>query len=702
MYTQALQNDLLNQTKQWQKQTIIDVNTPEAIKNLSSILRYHDWRYYILADPIISDYEYDQLFQLLKEAEATNPQLIFPDSPTQRIATGLTKDFPEVEHIVPMLSLDNSYNIEDLNEWEKRVQKTAELEQVEFSAEPKFDGSGISLIYENDQLVRGATRGDGLKGEDITTNLKILRSIPLSAKFSKYGIHTIEIRGEVVIRKDFFKEMNKRRIEEGLAPLANPRNSAAGSLRMQDPQEVAKRGLEAFVYHVSYAVDKTGNDLLKEQIKTHSECIEMLYQLGFKSPADELKTFINTDALQHYCNEWEIKRDNYPYEIDGMVLKVNTLNTQQKVGSTSHHPRWAMAYKFKARQASTKLIDVVFNVGRTGAVTPVAKLEPVQIGGVTVSSVSMFNEEFLIVKDIRIGDTVLVERAGDVIPYIAKSVADVRTGNEQKIDYPTSCPVCSTPLVKPEEEAVWRCTNIACEAQVVERMIHFVSKNAMNIKGFGERYIRRFHEMGLLDSIVDIYRLDYNQIFTLEGFKEKSVENLKTAIEKSKDQPIHRLIFGLGMRYVGEQTAKTLANRVANVLELATLSEEQLMELEDIGPKVATGILEFFANKENIHLIEQLASLGVNIENQKSAKISRSALSGKTFVITGTLEKYSRDEATEKIENLGGKVTGSVSSKTNYLIAGEAAGSKLAKAQKLGINVLNEEEFINLLQSSTP
>ncbi len=700
MYSPEELSMLNTQTQDWLSNSQQRVSNIEQVKELSKVLRYHEWRYYVLSDPIVSDFEYDQLFKKLKQAEERDSNLILSDSPTQRISHALTKDFPEVEHIVPMLSLDNSYDIDDLNDWEKRIKGMINEGEITFSAEPKFDGSGISVIYENDQFLRGATRGDGLIGEEITTNLRILKSLPLSAAFSKYGIQKVEIRGEVVIRKDVFKEMNTKRIEEGLPPLANPRNSASGSLRMQDPQEVAKRGLEAFVYHVSYAIDIEGNSVLGSKIETHSDCINMLYSLGFKTPYEELNIYDNTDKLLTYCNEWEQKRDSYPYEIDGMVLKVNSLSAQEEVGSTSHHPRWAMAFKFKARQASTKLLDVIFNVGRTGAVTPVAKLKPVQIGGVTVSSVSMFNEEFLLTRDIRIGDTVLVERAGDVIPYIAKSVHDVRDGSEKSIIYPSECPICNSKLIKPEEEAVWRCENIyGCEAQVVERMIHFVSKNSMNIKGFGDKYIRRFHELGMLNTIVDIYRLDYDAILNLEGFKEKSVDNLRSAIEVSKKQSLHRLIFGLGMRYVGEQTAKTLANSVTDILELKDFTEEQLMELEDIGPKVANGIKVFFENEENILVIESLRSLGVNTTREAASATFSNVLAGKTFVITGTLPSYSRDEAKAKIEDFGGKVTGSVSAKTDYLLAGEAAGSKLAKAQSIGtVSIINEQEFENLIK----
>lgn len=692
MYKSEEQQKLLEKSKKYLK----NAGKHLDVKELSDILRYHDWRYYVLSEPVISDFEYDQLFKLLKDIEAKHPELITPDSPTQRVAKGLTKDFPEVKHIVPMLSLENSYDEEDLNDWHERLKKLIEKEKIEYSAEPKFDGGGISLLYEDDFFIRGATRGDGQVGEEITTNLKILRSIPLKAEFSKYGIHKIEIRGEVLINKEVFKKINKERIESGLSVLANPRNAATGSLRMQDQQEVAKRGLEAFVYHVSYAVDKSGNDLFEKKLLSHSKCIEMLTNLGFKTPGKELKVFDQMNQLLKYCHEWETKRDGYPYEIDGMVLKVNNLTMQRLAGATSHHPRWAMAFKFKARQATTILKEVIFNVGRTGAVTPVAKLEPVPIGGVTVSSVSMFNEEFVSSKDIRIGDTVIVERAGDVIPYIVKSVVEARKGKEKKIIFPDKCPSCQSELQKVEEEAIWRCNNINCPDQVVEKLIHFVSKDAMDIKGFGGANVQKFYSLGLLSTIPEIYQLDFNRIAELEGFKEKSINNLKEAIEASKQQPLNRVIYGLGIRFVGETTAKTLAKNVSHINDLVGMTEEKLMELEDIGTKVAQSIAEFFANDANKKMIAKLEESGVNMETSGVQK-KGNKLEGLTFVITGSMESFSRDELKDKIENEGGKVTGSVTKKTSYLVVGKDPGSKLAKAEELNVKIINEKECMDLM-----
>lgn len=671
----------------------------KAVASLRKVINYNDWRYYVQSDPLLSDYEYDQLFAWLKNLEKDHPQLITPDSPTQRVAKGLTKEFPTVQHLVPMLSLENSYNAADLVDWDRKARELTGLNEIEYCIEPKFDGASISLIYENDLLVRGATRGDGVQGEDITVNIRQIKSIPLSAKFSAYGIRQIEIRGETLITKDSFKQFNEQRMAENLPPLANPRNAASGSLRMVDPAQVGKRGLVAFLYHMSYHIMRDGREDPKE-IRTHYNTLKLLQQSGFRTPVSEMKVVKGIGAVVDRCKEFEDRRDTLPYEIDGMVVKVNDYRLQDIMGMTTHHPRWAMAYKFKARQATSKLRRVEFQVGRTGSITPVAKIDPVPIGGVTVSSISLFNEDVVKEKDIRIGDTVLVERAGDVIPYIVKSLSDTRDGSEQEIIFPTHCPVCRDKLFKPEGESVWRCVNINCEAQVVERLIHFVSKDAMDIKSMGEANVRKFYELGLLKDIPGIYTLDFERIGQIEGFGKKSVTNLQSAIEGSRSQPLHRLIFALGIRYVGETTAKTLANAVEDILDLADYTEEQLLSLEDIGPKVVGSIRYFFSNKDNIHLIEKLGALGVNLKNSKSGGVVGGNLEGKTFLFTGTLTKLKRSEAEELVEKNGGKLIGSVSSKLNFLVVGEDAGSKLEKAKKINsVIILSEEGFLNMLNN---
>lgn len=696
MYDEKKQKELIQLSKELLKLDIKKLSEKEAediVKKLREVINYHDWRYYVLASPVISDYEYDKLFKLLKDLESKYPNLITPDSPTQRIPSEITKVFPEVKHLTPMLSLDNSYNEEDLRDFDRRVRELTGLDKIEYAVEPKFDGAGISLVYEKDIFVRGATRGDGEVGEDITNNLKVIRTIPLSAKFSTYGIDRIEIRGEVLIRKDIFKRINEERIQEGLLPFANPRNAVAGSIRLQDPKEVAKRGLEAFLYQITYA-EKDGKNILGSSLQKHSENIRMLHTLGFKTPFDVVKVCNGIEEVIDFCREWERKRDNYPYEIDGMVIKVNDISLYEKLGFTSHHPRWAIAFKFKARQATTKIINIIFQIGRTGAITPVAKLEPVEIGGVIVSSVSLFNEDFIKEKDIRIGDTVLVERAGDVIPYVVMVIKEARTGNEKPIEFPKSCPSCGSSLVKPLGEAVYRCVNINCSAQVVERIIHFASKDAMDIKGLSEATVKKFYNLRLLKSIPDIYKLNFNLIKNISGFGQKSVENLKNAIEESKNRPLHRLIYGLGIRYVGEVTAKTLSSAIKCIDDLKNLTVSDLIKLENIGEKVAYEVYNFFHNSQNIKMIEDLKKLEIKVCNEEKNKGKLSSLN---FVFTGTLKCCSREKAKEIVENLGGNVLDTVSKKVHYLVVGEEPGSKLQKAQKLGIKILNEEEFLKMI-----
>ncbi|MDZ4844230.1 MAG: NAD-dependent DNA ligase LigA [Chitinophagales bacterium] len=702
MYSKQQQQDLIHLS-----QKLLKVDAPPSHKNeagdlvheLRNVISFHDWKYYVQNDPAVSDFEYDKLFKLLKKTEEQFPELLMFDSPTQRVAYGLTKEFPSVAHLVPMLSLDNSYDEADLIEFDRRVKDLAEVETVEYCVEPKFDGASIALIYENDKLIRGATRGDGAMGEEITNNVKVLRSLPLSAPFSKYGIKKAELRGEVIIQKEKFKRINEKRIEEGLSVFANPRNSASGALRMQDSKEVAGRGLEGFMYHLAYAVDANGKNVLRDSVTSHEQSLEILYTLGFKSPYEIKKVCKTINEVAQFCEHWQEKRDSFPYEIDGMVVKVNKYRLQELTGATSHHPRWAMAYKFKARQATTQLNAVIFSVGRTGAITPIAQVEPVYLAGVTISNISLFNEEILREKDVRIGDTVLIERAGDVIPYIVKSIPEARNGNEKIVHFPKECPSCNSTLVKTEGEAIIRCVNVNCPVQVAGRIIHFVSGDAMDIRGLGESIVSKFFEEGLLKTIPDIYRLDFEKIKTLEGFGEKSAVKLQSAIEASKTQPIHRVIFGLGIRYVGETTAKTLAKNINHILDLKEKTLEQLQEMEDIGPKVAGGILEFFQNQDNIHLLQELEKFGVNMTADKTSSVKSDKLQGQTFLFTGTLEKFSRNEAEEMVEANGGKNVGSVSSKLNYLVAGASAGSKLEKAKKIAsIKILTEEEFLELVK----
>ena len=714
MYNSSNTKHLQQQSKYFLEHINDEKKIIHNIDDLRKVLRFHEYRYYILNDPLLSDYEYDQLYKLLEKTEKENPKLITKDSPTQRVGSSLNEGFQTVQHLVPMLSLENSYNAGDLIDWDRKARELTKLENIEYCIEPKFDGASISLIYENDLLVRAATIGDGVEGEDITNNIKQIRSIPLSAPFSEYGIQQIEIRGEVIMSKKSFEKYNDWLVEQGQSALANPRNAASGSLRMKDPKEVSRRNLEAFLYHVSYY---TKDDRIKmaydsknkkpiishpssvNLLATHSGMLQMLWECGFRSPQKEKQVVRGIDEVIKHVHDFEDMRDTLPYEIDGMVVKVNDLALQDEMGMTTHHPRWAIAFKFKARQATTKLRSIEFQVGRTGAVTPVAKLDPVYIGGVTVSSISVHNEEYIKEKDLKIGDSVLIERAGDVIPQIVKSLSELRDGTEAEIQFPTHCPVCGSKLFKEETEAVWRCINIECEAQVVERIIHFVSKDAMDIKSFGEANVRKFYELKLIKDVPGIYHLDFDTISQLEGFGKKSIDNLHAAIEASKQQPLNRLIYALGIRFVGETTAKTLANAVESLFDLENKSEEELQELEDVGIKVAKSVYQFFHNKENIAMLHQLQEAGLQFNNEKRETIAAGGLAGQTFLFTGTLAKLKRSEAETLAEQHGGKIASGVSAKLNYLVVGEDAGSKLEKAKKINtIKIITEDEFLKLVQ----
>jgi len=669
------------------------------LAKLKEVLKFHEYQYYVASSPLISDYEYDLLYQQLLALEAASPNLITKDSPSQRVGNSLNTNFETVPHLVPMLSLENSYNAEDLIDFDRKAQEGAGITKITYCIEPKFDGASISLIYENDHLVRACTRGDGIAGDDITQNIKQIKSIPLSIPLSKYGIQQLEIRGEVIMSKAAFAAFNERLKIKQIATLANPRNAAAGSLRMKDPKEVAERNLDAFIYNISFFTLLPGATL-PMLLQTHSGALELLWNLGFRSPQKEKRIMEGIEGVIEFCTVFENKRDELPYEIDGLVIKINDMALHETLGMTSHHPRWAIAYKFKARQATTILEHVEFQVGRTGAVTPVAKLQPVAIGGVTVSSISMHNEEYIREKDLRLGDTVIIERAGDVIPQIVQSIPTLRKGNEKIIQFPATCPVCNASLEKEEIEAVWRCNNPLCTAQIVERIIHFVSKDAMDLKNFGEANIRKLYELGLLKSIPAIYNLDFEKISTLEGFGKKSVDNLITAIEASKKQPLYRLLFGLGIRFVGETTAKTVASHVTHLLDLKDFSEEQLQSFEDVGVKVAKSIYHFFHEPQNIQLIQQLADLGLNMV-QTDITNKDGSLSGLNFLFTGTLNKLKRDQAEAMAEAKGGHILSGVSSKLHYLVVGADAGSKLEKAKKIGtIKIISEEEFIKLVEES--
>ncbi len=675
---------------------------------LKDILRYNEWRYYVENDPILADFEYDLLFKQLQDIENENSDLVTPDSPTQRVATDMVGETTTVKHIVPMLSLENSYNAEDLNDFDAQIKKLCNIdsnEQIFYAVEPKFDGGSITIYYENNVLVRAATRGNGIEGEEITMNIKTLSSVPLRANFSSLGIEKAELRGEALIKKETFEKINKQREEEGLLLFANPRNAATGGLRTKDANETKKRGLEAFIFQMGYAVDTSGLSVF-DKFDTHYGNIELMGQLGFKIPQKEKKLCKGIDEVIAFCDYWQEHRDSYDYEIDGMVVKVNDYTMQAMCGSTAHHPRWAIAFKFKAKQATSKLLGVEYQVGKIGSITPVAKIQPVALAGVTVSSISLHNEDFIKSKDLRIGDTVLVERAGDVIPYIVKSMSDMRDGSESPIIFPTHCPINNTDaevaLIKEEGESAWRCTNCVCGAQDLQKMIFHVSKEAMDIDGFGRSNVERFYELGWLKDISDLYNLDFEKVASLDGFGKRSADKLQAAIEKASKNPIHKLLHSLSIHHLGKKASKLIAEEIGNVFELQSWDKDRFLMIKDIGPVVAENVSIYFAEQSNIDRLKKMQMYGVNMEQTEEDKplvaASEGPLVRKTILFTGTLTTMGRKEAEELAAKNGARNISAVSSNLNILVAGEKAGSKLTKAKALGtVEILSEEEFVKLI-----
>lgn len=705
MYSKEAQQELYLRSKQLIEKSLDDVLDPsQMIFDLTQVIQYHEWKYYVQNNPVLSDFEYDQLYKKLEYFEERHPDLIVVDSPTQRISSDLTSEFPTVAHLTPMLSLANSYNDQDLLDFDKTIKKLLDLKPssiVEYCVEPKYDGGSIALLYEGNKLSRAATRGNGQKGDEITANIRTIRSIPLKADFRRHGLEKVELRGEAIIRKDIFEKINQARAQQNMLVFANPRNAATGGLRMKDPRETAQRGIEAFIYQIAYAEDAFGRDAM-EKVGTQWEGMNMLASLGFKVPSQERKQCNGIEEVIEFCSSWEARRDGYEYEIDGMVVKVNHFQQQDLIGSTSHHPRWAIAYKFQAKQATTKLLQVEYQVGKTGSITPVAKLEPVQLAGVTVSSVSLHNEDFISGKDLRLGDQVLVERAGDVIPYIVKSLPELRTGEEQPIDFPKYCPINPEDpplLVREEEEAVWRCPRCTCGAQELQRLIFHVSKSAMNIDGFGKSIVERFFDLGWLESLADVYRLDYEKIAELDGFGTKSAAKLKRSIDLAKSNPIHRLLHSLSIHHLGQRASKIVAQHINHVLDLTRMTEGDLTAIKDIGPVLARNIVRYFQDVDNVAVLKEMEDLGVNLtqtEEDKPTLINTDGVfSGKTILFTGSLEKMGRKEAQILAEKNGARNISSVSKNLDILVVGEKAGSKLVKAQKLGsVQILTEDQFL--------
>ena len=726
MYSKEEQRRLYDVSKRLLSQNTEGSSKTEAkamIADVADVLRYNEWRYYIMDDPQLSDFEYDTLYKKLESLEDRFPELQTADSPTMRVGADITDDIASVPHLTPMLSLENSYNADDLNDFDEQIKKLAKLPketEIEYVVEPKFDGGTIALVYENDVLVRAATRGNGTMGEEMTHNAKVMRSIPLRAEFSKYGIAKVELRGEALIKKDTFDKINKQREADGQPLFANPRNAATGGLRTKDSKETKARGLEAFIYQLGYAESakngentegssnvEMGQALVEKLFKTHHESIELLGSLGFKVPkmGEETKVCRNIEEVIAHCNDWQERRDSYDYEIDGMVVKVNALAIQAQCGYTSHHPRWAVAFKFKAKQATTRLQGVDFQVGKIGTITPVARLEPVALAGVTVSNVSLHNQDFINSKDLRIGDQVLVERAGDVIPYIVKSFPELRTGKEIPVEFPEFCPFDDTKTVKllrEEGEAAFRCPTCTCGRQDYQKFVYHASKDAMDIEGLSKATIERFMQEGWVRTFPDLYRLDYEKISKLDGFGKKSADKLEKAIEKAKQNPIHRLLASLTVHHLGRRASKLLAAEVESVFDLADFDVEKLTMVREIGPVLAENVVAFFSDEKNIALLREMEALGVNMkqtaEDRKNQPNTEGVLSGKTILFTGSLQQFTRETAEKAASAAGASLASGVSKHLNILVVGEKAGSKLKKAQALGtVEILTEAEFSTLI-----
>jgi DNA ligase (NAD+) len=657
------------------------------IQQLKKEINHHDHRYYVLDTPEIRDYDYDMLMKELMDLEEGFPEFKTSDSPSQRVGGEPLSKFDQVAHTVPLLSLGNSYDDKDLLDFDKRIKKEVG-EQVEYVVEYKIDGLSVALKYENGGFVRGATRGDGTIGEEITKNLRTIKSIPLGLQ----NEIDIEVRGEVYIPKQKFAELNIRQEENGETIFANPRNAAAGSLRQLDPKVAASRPLDIFVFNILTA---TGIEVDK-----HSEGLEYLKKLGFKT--SEYRVCKDINEVIALCEKWQEKRHDLSFEIDGLVIKVNDLAQRQTLGTRAKSPRWAIAFKFPAEEKETVVLDIIPQVGRTGAITPTAILEPVRVAGSVVSRATLHNQDFINMKDIRIGDRVVIHKAGDVIPEVVRVIEENRKGNEEKYVLPTECPECGEQTVRFEGEAAVRCINIACPAQLRRGIIHFVSRDAMNIDGLGESLVTMLLEKGFIKDPGDLYYIKdkKEELINLERMGEKSVQNLLEAIEKSKENDLGRLVNALGIKLVGSKAAKLLGDTFGDMDMLAKAGEEELTAIDEIGPKMAKSIVAFFNDQENIKVIDKFKTAGVNMKSRKKSLDNVDMkLEGMTFVLTGTLSSYARKEAKEIIEGLGGKVTGSVSKKTSYVLAGENPGSKLDKANGLGVKVITEEEFAEIIKS---
>ena len=667
-----------------------EAQAKKRIDKLREEINHHNYRYYVLDNPVISDYEYDQLMRELETLETRFPHLKTPTSPTQRVGAPPLEKFQEVRHTFPMLSLANAFEEDEVKEFDARLKRFLETtNDIEYCAELKMDGVAVELIYQGGHFITGSTRGDGFVGEDVTQNLKTVKSIPLSLIPGKEKRlpSRLEVRGEVYLPIKAFQELNRQRERSGESPFANPRNAAAGSLRQLDSSITAKRPLDIFCYGVG--------QVSGQSFETHWELLESLHHLGLKVNRNR-KRCRKIEEVLEFHRELDDLREKLPYEIDGVVIKVNSLRLQETLGTIARSPRWALAFKFKPQEVTTVIRDIVVNVGRTGALTPTAVMDPVRVGGVVVSRATLHNQDEVEKKDVRIGDTVVVQRAGDVIPEVVRVLPEKRTGKEKKFHMPEKCPVCGSEVFRPEGEAVARCTGIACPAQLKETIIHFASRGAMNIDGLGEKIIEQLVDRGLVKDYADLYSLTLKDLLTLERMGEKLGGNILAAIERSKKTTQDRLIYALGIRHVGEHTAKLLSREFSDLEELSKASVERLMTIHEIGPQVALSIFKFFQQKGNQRVLQKLKEHGVEYPSRPQARSKK--YEGQTFVLTGTLKTMSREEAASKVESMGGRASSSVSKKTHFVVVGEDPGSKYEKAQALGLKVITEDEFLKMLK----
>jgi len=658
----------------------------KRVEKLREEIGYHNYRYYVLDQPEISDAQYDRLMRELQKLEEEYPELRSPNSPTQRVGAPPLEEFEIVRHTIPMLSLANAFDEAEARDFDKRVKKLLETSSdIAYVAEPKLDGLAVELVYERGQFVVGSTRGDGVNGENITQNLRTIKTIPLQLIRKEISVpERLEVRGEVIMQLNKFKALNRKREEMGEPPFANPRNAAAGSVRQLDSKITAERPLEIYCYGVGEIRGRT--------FKTHWEMLQAFPKWGLRINP-QIQKCQNIDGVLEYYHEMNEKREKLPYEIDGIVIKVDRLDFQARLGEISRSPRWALAFKFQPKQETTKILNIIVQVGRTGALTPVAMMEPVQVGGVEVSRATLHNQDEIDKKDVRIGDTVIIQRAGDVIPEVVQVITSKRTGSEKKFKMPSKCPVCGAEVIR--EEAIHRCIGLDCSAQLKGRIKHFASKRAMDIEGLGVKLIDQFVDKDLVRDVADIYYIKKDEIIALERMADKSAQNIIDAIEESKTKPLSKFLYALGIRHVGETTAEDLARHFSRLDDFFHLTEEDLMEVEGIGPEVAASVYQFFRDKKNKESIDRLKKAGMKVIEPKVKE--KGKLAGKVFVFTGALTAFGRDEARNLVESLGGLTASSVSKKVDYVVVGEDPGSKFDKAKELGIKTLSEEEFKKMI-----